>query len=181
VVTGSQDLFDFRLSADSAWILFVEKPRTTANPDPPYRLMRIPASCGMPQLVLETRNSLGFECARAPASLCVILEASQDRKQAVITAFHPLNGREKVLRTIDQDPSHSYDQTELSPDGSMFAISRGGEVESHIRLLSLTGGSDREITVKGWPNKTGLSWSADGKGFTVALSHHKPAPFSTSI
>jgi Tol biopolymer transport system component len=36
--------------------------------------------------------------------------------------------------------------------------------EIHIRLLSLSGGSDREITVKGWPNLTGLDWSPDGKG-----------------
>jgi Tol biopolymer transport system component len=31
-------------------------------------------------------------------------------------------------------------------------------------LLSLSGGSDREITLKGWPNNTGLHWSPDGKG-----------------
>ncbi len=36
--------------------------------------------------------------------------------------------------------------------------------EIHIRLLSLSGGSDREITVKGWPNLTGLDWSPNGKG-----------------
>ena len=47
----------------------------------------------------------------------------------------------------------------------MYAISRSGEPEIHIRLLSLAGGSDREITVKGWPNITGLNWASDGKGF----------------
>jgi len=31
-------------------------------------------------------------------------------------------------------------------------------------LLSPSGGSDREITVKGWPVLTGLSWSSHGKG-----------------
>ena len=39
-----------------------------------------------------------------------------------------------------------------------------GEAEIHIRLLSLSGGADREIAVKGWPNITGLNWSPDGKG-----------------
>ena len=52
----------------------------------------------------------------------------------------------------------------LSPDGTIFALSKSGEVDIHIRLLSLVGGSDREITVKGWPNLTGLNWSPDGKG-----------------
>ena len=31
--------------------------------------------------------------------------------------------------------------------------------------MSLAVGSDRVITVKGWPNSTSLNWSADGKGF----------------
>ena len=82
----------------------------------------------------------------------------------MITAFDPLKGRGKVLRTIENDPSHAYCSQALSPDGSTFAISRSGEAEIHIRLLSLSGGSDREITVKGWPNITGLDWSPDGKG-----------------
>ena len=81
----------------------------------------------------------------------------------MITAFDPLKGRGKVLRTIGTDPTASY-HVALSPDGATFAISRGGEAEIHIRLLSHSGGSDREITVKGWPNLTGLDWSADGKG-----------------
>ena len=39
------------------------------------------------------------------------------------------------------------------------------EAEIHIRLLSLSGGADREITVNGWPNLEGYpNWSADGKG-----------------
>ena len=54
----------------------------------------------------------------------------------------------------------------LSPDGTTLALSRGGEPEIHIYLLSLSGGSDREITVKGWPNiaTEGLYWSPDGRG-----------------
>jgi hypothetical protein len=31
-------------------------------------------------------------------------------------------------------------------------------------LLSLSSGSDREITVRGWPNTQGIDWSRDGKG-----------------
>jgi len=165
VVAGPQDVSGQRLSADGAWILFVESPRTPANPAPPSRLMRIPASGGVPQFVLEMRNLDSFGCARAPANLCVILEESQDRKQLMVTAFDPLKGRGKVLRTIEKEPSHDYGGTGLSPDGSTVAISRAGEAEIHIRLLSLSGGSDREITVKGWRNSTGVDWSPDGKGF----------------
>jgi hypothetical protein len=43
-------------------------------------------------------------------------------------------------------------------------MARRGEAETHIKLLSLTGGSDREIVLKSWPSIVGLDWSADGKG-----------------
>jgi Tol biopolymer transport system component/DNA-binding winged helix-turn-helix (wHTH) protein len=170
VVTGPQDMLYPRLSADGASILFLERPITPAKPAPTLRLMRIPASGGVPQFVLETRNFLEFRCARAPASLCVIFETSQNRKQMTITAFDPLKGRGNVLRTIENDPLHTYDQQEISPDGSTLAISRSGEPEIRIRLLSLSGGADREIKVKGWPNITGLDRSPDGKGFYCGSS-----------
>jgi len=165
VVTGPQDVVYPRLSADGAWILFLESPRTPANSTAPLRVMRIPASGGVPQFVMEDRNGVNFGCASAPASLCVIFETSQDGKQLVITAFDPLNGRGKALRTIEKDPSQFYGATGLSPDGSTVAIARVGEPEIHVGLLSLSGGSDREITVKGWPNIRGFDWSPDGKGF----------------
>jgi len=153
-----------RLSPDGGWILFMEIPKRSANPASPVRLIRIPVGGGVPQLVLETRNWVDFRCARAPANLCVIFETSQDGKQFMVTAFDPVKGRGRVLRTIENDPLHTYTHGELSPDGSMLAISRMGEAEIHLRLRSLSGGSDREITVKGWPIIAGLDWSPDGKG-----------------
>ena len=132
--------------------------------------MRIPVSGGAPQLALETRNFVDFRCTHSPANLCVIFEISQDGKQFMATEFDPIKGRGRVLRAIENDPSDPYDKAALSPDGSMFAISREGEAEIHLRLLSLSGGSDREITVKGWPNITGLEWSPDGKGLYCGSS-----------
>ena len=159
-----------RLSADGAWVLFVEAP---AAPNQPSRMMRVPASGGIPQFVLETQSLNNFTCARAPANRCVIFEARQDRKQLVITAFDPMKGKGKVLRTVEIDPVDSDDQSALSPDGSMFAISRTGEAEIHIRLLSLAEGVDRELTVKGWPNMTNIDWSSDGKGLYTGSSSPK--------
>jgi Tol biopolymer transport system component len=167
VVTGPLDVRTVRLSSNGAWILYTEFPKTTIDPSAPIRLMRIPVSGGVPELVLEMRNSPNwgvFDCARAPATLCVIGEVSQDERELTLTAFDPLKGRGKVLRTFAKDPQINYLGARLSPDGSTFAISRSGEAEIHIRLLSLSGGSDREITVKGWLNLAGLDWSPDGKG-----------------
>lgn len=163
LLTGPQDLSFPRLSPDGAWILKPETRKTADGPSAPTRLMRIPVGGGVPQLVLEMRRWTTFDCARAPASGCVIVERSQDGKQLTLTAFDPLKGRGKALRTIEKDPAAAFSGTVLSPDGATFAVSKGGEAEIHIRLLSLFGGADREITVKGWPSLTGLNWSPDGK------------------
>jgi serine/threonine protein kinase len=151
------------LSPDAAWILYADLPKVV-HPSTPVPLMRIPVGGGVPQLVLELRNPKYFGCARAPASLCVVLEGSPDDKLFTLTAFDPLKGRGKVLTTMKRDPSSIY-VWDLSPDGSTIAMSKVREAEIHIRLLPLSGGSARDITVKGWSNlATPLYWSPVGKG-----------------
>jgi len=125
--------------------------------------MRVPVAGGASQFVLEMRNDANYNCSRAPAGLCVLAENSHDGKQLTVTAFDPLKGRGKVLRTIPKEAAASFGGG-ISPDGTVFAIAKYWEPEIHIRLLSLSGSADREITVKGWPNISGLDWSADGKG-----------------
>lgn len=165
IAIGTQNAYEPRLSADGAWILYGEAPRTAVGPSTQDRLMRIPVGGGVPQLVLEMQRDWDHRCARAPASLCVVFESSQDEKRLIVTAFDPVKGRGKVLRTMPKDPNLGC--CALSPDGTTFQISGTGEAEIHLRLLSLSGGSDREITVKGWPNATGADWSPDGKGLYV--------------
>jgi serine/threonine protein kinase/Tol biopolymer transport system component len=168
VVAGPQHNPDFQsLSPDGAWLLYSERPKTV-RPSTPVPLMRIPVGGGVPQPVLEMRNSEGVACSRAPASLCVLVDTSQDRKLYTLTAFDPLKGRGRVLTTVERDPSGNY-YWDLSPDGSTFAISRGSEAEIHIRLLALSGGLASGITVKSWPNiVSGLVWSPDGKGLYLS-------------
>lgn len=154
VITGPQDAYHPVISADGAWMLY----------HTPGHLMRVPIAGGAPQFVLEMRNGV-VQCARAPASVCIILEETQDQKQLTLSAFDPLKGRGNVLRTMqEKELPVTAASFGLSPDGSTFAIARESQTEVHIRLLSLSGSSDREITVKGWSSITGLNWSADGKG-----------------
>jgi serine/threonine protein kinase/Tol biopolymer transport system component len=162
VITGQQDAYYARVSADGEWILYDESPKG-AGPSTPTRLMRVPIIGGAPQFVLEVRSDVDHGCTRASAGFCVLVEDSHDGKQLILTAFDPLKGRGKVLRTIPKDAAASP-RSGLSPDGTVFAIANASEPEIHIRLLSLSGSSDREIKVKGWPNITGVDWSADGKG-----------------
>jgi len=85
VVTGPQLAVGPRLSADGAWVLYTEVPKTVdaLGVTTTGRLMRIPVSGGVPQLVLEMAKGWDYACARAPASLCVVLEASQDEKHTL--------------------------------------------------------------------------------------------------
>jgi Tol biopolymer transport system component len=161
VVAGSQhNAASGRLSADGAWILYPEDP-VTFSPSTP--LMRVPVSGGVPQLVVKTKGLPHVWCARDQANLCVLIEPSPDEKQMAVTALDPMKGRGKVLRTIEKGPSGWA----LSPDGSTLAVRRSGEAQIHIGLFSLSGGPDREITVKGWPNAEGLDWSSSSKGLYV--------------
>ena len=160
VITGQQDAYHPRVSPDGEWILYRETSEG-AGLSGPQRLMRVPITGGTPQLVLEMRNG-DVRCAHTAAGVCIIQEETQDHRNWRLTAFDPLKGRGKVLRTMQKDPVTSA-ASDLSPDGSTFAIARESQAGIRIRLLSLSGGPDREITVKGWPSITGLDWSADGK------------------
>jgi serine/threonine protein kinase len=164
IITGLQDLPFMRFSSDGAWILFMEFPATSARPGPPQRMVRIPASGGAPRFVLETADLVDFRCAPGPSSRCIVSDLGPGRKQLIITAFDPVEGRGRMLRTIENDPVRPYTSA-LSPDGSTIAVSHPEESRIQIRLLSLTGGSDCEVEVKGWPFITSIDWSPDGKGF----------------
>jgi len=156
-----------RLSADGGLVIYVAARGG----------MRVPVSGGVPHFLMEAPGALDDHCSRPPANLCVTLAESQDDKQLVITAFDPLTGTARTLRTIEKDPSAHHFGSDLSPDGSTFAIARSGEAQIRIRLLSLVGGPDREITVKGWSNLPwmGLYWSADGKGFYAGSLSPEPS------
>jgi Tol biopolymer transport system component len=104
--------------------------------------------------------------------VCVIFEQSQNGNRAVLTAFDPIKGRGRVLRTVEKEPSAAFSGWSLSPDGRIYAILEQKGSGSLIRLLSLTDASDREITLNAGPNTVqGLDWSPDGSGFyTGALA-----------
>jgi Tol biopolymer transport system component len=91
------------------------------------------------------------------------MELSLDEKRLTVTALDPLKGKGKLLRTVEKNIGENFNHA-LSPDGSTLALAKEEPAEIHIRLLSLNGGSDREIRVKGWPSIASMEWSADAKG-----------------
>ena len=147
------------VSPDGSWLLYAVAPQEDCTSSL-FRVMRVPIDGGPSQFVLEGKNmpNRGLHCTEAPATFCAVGELSPDRKLLTITSFDPLKGRGRILKTIETDPTAEYDWA-LIPDGSKLAFIRRGEREAHIRLFSLTGGKDREISVKGWGNLQNLEYS----------------------
>jgi hypothetical protein len=165
LVIGLHDLpGSVRVSSDSAWILFPQLEEPRRGPAPVVELMRAPMAGGPPQEVLEARRMPDFKCGKNPASLCVLEERSSDGRQLTITAFDPVRGRTRQLRTMNVDPTTAYYLGGVQGE-RVVALLKTGQATSHIRLLSLTGGADRDITVKGWRNLWTIDWSADGTVF----------------
>jgi Tol biopolymer transport system component/predicted Ser/Thr protein kinase len=154
-----------RVSPDGKWVLYFSTPPGHEWAPTLTQIMRVPINGGSPQFLLESRNFWDLQCSRNPATPCVVLERSQDRKQFLVSLVDPLKGRGKVLRSIDTDPAALAYTDGLSPDASTFAIAKKVEPNIHIHLISLSGAPNREIELNGWGNITGLDWSADGKGF----------------
>ncbi len=165
LVSGENKDVDFypRLSADGSWVLYLlsaENPGLTT----PVKLMRLPASGGQAQLVLTSHGVTDWRCAPSPATLCVLGEQSPDQKQLALVSFDPIQGRGRELTRIETDPTVQYN-FDLSPDATRLAIEKTFEREGVIRILSLSGASERDVKVKGWGALNSLDWAADGKGF----------------
>lgn len=136
--------------------------------------MRIPITGGAPKLVLTTPRSRidSLRCARSPASLCTIGEATSDGKRLIFTAFDPVQGRGRKLAQFDTKPTTDAEYAwDLSPDGARIAIVRRSEAMIH--LLSLSGHAPAEVVVKGWSGLQTLDWTADGKGMFVTSTTGK--------
>jgi hypothetical protein len=118
--------------------------------------------------LLTAHGYTGHQCARAPASLCVLGEWTEDQRQLVFTAFDPLKGRAReVTRMLTE--RRSFYEWGMSPDGSQIGIIVPPG-ENRIRLLPLAGGEPRDLIVKGWYGFRSVDWAPDGRGFYVGSS-----------
>jgi eukaryotic-like serine/threonine-protein kinase len=165
LVSGGEDRVAARVSSDGSWLLYGVG-RREGGPAALVKLMRARLSGGAAETVLEAHGLEYFECARAPASMCVMTERSGDQKQIVFTGFDPVKGRGAVLGTITVDPTVSF-RYGLSPSGAQMAVVKARVNEGRIRLIPMGGGAEQEINVKDWMDLNSLDWAPDGKGLYV--------------
>ena len=127
--------------------------------------MRVPVTGGTPELLMAGNFYGPVSCSRAPATLCVLAERSQDRKQIIFTSFDPLKGRGRELARFTADAQGNYGWS-LSPDGSHIAVLDNQAGQIHI--LSLHEDAEVGFAVKGWDGLDALNWAANGKALFVS-------------
>jgi serine/threonine protein kinase/Tol biopolymer transport system component len=162
-----------RFSPDGAWLLYFLR-----GGEHQQRLMRMPASGGPSEVVIESPALANFYCATAAANLCVVGEREQN--SLVFYAFDP--SREPPQGGIAQRDLRELARTDynpsdwgLSPDGSSIAMVRPDNGEGRVRIISLAGPGHsgigaapaRDVIVEGWTNLYNLNWAANGKGWYI--------------
>ena len=156
IIGGPNQQFQPRLSPDHRWLLYLESPDFKTVPVR-ARLLRMPLDGGRAEEVLVPDGSVrAFQCSLTPRGLCVVNELRGSER--VVSLFDPLRGRG---REVTRNPLGVGDAA-ISPDGSRIALAFG-EPLNRIRLLTLEGKTEQEITVTGATRLIGLDWAVDGR------------------
>ena len=153
-----------RITPDGKSVLYARVDHETPSSSR-TELMRIPVTRGTPQRVLIGELYGPPDCARAPATLCVVAEQSRDLKQLIFTAFNPERGRGAELARTYIDPKSEY-KWAISPDGTRLAIVNRSE--GRIQIASLDGKPDEDIVLKEWTSLAEVAWAPHGSGFFVS-------------
>jgi DNA-binding winged helix-turn-helix (wHTH) protein/Tol biopolymer transport system component len=138
------------------------------------RIMRLPLSGGVPQLVLSGASISNFQCSRRLSDVCVLSMHGPDGGLTFYT-FDSQSGMKTFLTTI-RDQDWSMFNWSLSPDGTMLAVTkhRAG-APAEISILRLAGG-ERTIPVSGWFSTDCIDWAADGRSVWVKATSSSGTP-----
>jgi Tol biopolymer transport system component len=187
LIAGSESASRGRFSPDGAWLLYL-----VGNTPSAWRLMRVAATGGPSELVMEGQDMENYYCTNAAANLCVVGEREQN--QLVFYAFDPtkklpsggiLRKNLQELARTDYDPS----DWGLSPDGASIAMVRPSNREGRVHIISLQRRGHaghgaavtppRDVLVEGWTSLFDLNWAADGSGWYIC--NHSDSAVSTFI
>jgi Tol biopolymer transport system component len=161
LIQGEDDLRNAFLAPSGDWILYWVFPRGDSPPKS-IRLMRMRASGGPSEQVLEAQNSAttGFDCPAHDGAVCVF--GRREDKDYVFYELDPLSGLGKEVARTHEPVGSAWG---ISPDGDRIAI----EVEGGLRLIDLRTRAERNLQVPGsfWS----ISWAADGKAVFAAIQN----------
>jgi serine/threonine protein kinase len=156
------------ITPDGKWLFGIPWPRT-GHLQAPDQIVRIPITGEPSQAVTTVATVTDFNaavfCAQPPSKLCVVGERSEDRQFLVFHQIDPLAGRGRELARFPVDPKSEITPFDISPDGSMIAVSGG--TKGAIHLVSLIGKPERVIPMT-FRNFREAHWAADGNGLFIA-------------
>jgi Tol biopolymer transport system component/DNA-binding winged helix-turn-helix (wHTH) protein len=127
------------------------------------RLMRVPASGGAPQSILQRETIDNFQCASLPAKLCIFGIATAQENRFV--AFDPMTGQQTPLGFVVKGTKYNWT---LSPDGKTIALAQWRRPE--IQLVSTRDGASRALTLESEQGVSSLDWAADGQSLWASSS-----------
>ncbi len=154
------------VSPDGKWVLYLHNWEDKGQ-SARQKFMRVPIEGGSPELIAEVGPDVrGVTCARAPSSLCVLLEETEDRKEVIISSFDVMTGPGKTLCQIPLKSRSGSWNVSLSPDGTRLAVIPGAT--NVMRIYSLQGALLKEISVKGLVSLINSPWAPDGQSLFVA-------------
>jgi serine/threonine protein kinase/Tol biopolymer transport system component len=155
------------LSPDRTGILMEGEPLDSRK----MGLYRVDPKGGAARLLFNTGGFVLFSCSDITANLCVFGQPTADKNELVVVAFDPLGSPGKELLRIPLEKGSNADigfdyWWQLSPDGSKIGI-----VKKHgnqIRLVPLSGGPTRTITINGYSDVMEFYWTVDSQGMFVS-------------
>lgn len=161
LVGGDNNVLMARMDPHGTAVQYV----LTAPPNDPssrMRLMRMPVSGGVPQLVLSEPAINNFQCARRHSNVCVFSQYVPG--SLTFYTFDSASGQKTLLWKI-QEPEWTLLNWSLSPDGTTLALAKVKRTgsPSQIRLVHLDGTDQRTVNLDNWFSIDYLDWAADGQ------------------
>jgi DNA-binding winged helix-turn-helix (wHTH) protein/Tol biopolymer transport system component len=167
LVGGKDNLGHPQLTPDGLSALYLVFP-SSGKPSDNSRLMRIALSGGSSQVALEEPGIGDYRCAHLPSTVCIYSRI--DNGQQRFFSFDPAGGQVRELlaakRQSDDGPGSTWS---LSPDGRYLASPKSANPynASGVRILDLTSGAEREISLTGLPLIMGMDWAPDSRSLWV--------------
>lgn len=162
LVGGTDSVTIARPSPDGLQVFYMVAAQID-NRQKGLRLMRVSASGGAPQLILERESIDNFQCATLPATLCIIGQATAQEIHFI--EFDPATGEQTPLGFSVQGTKYNWS---LSPDGETIALAQWRRPE--IQLFSTKTGKSRTLTLQSDRGVASLDWAFDGQSLWASWS-----------
>ncbi|MBZ5593740.1 MAG: protein kinase [Acidobacteriia bacterium] len=162
VVTGPDIKLAEAVTPDGAWLIYSS--RKQGDPSAPAKLMRVPMAGGPAEPVPGVGVVGAFTCAtRPPSTVCVLDKLDQDGVR--FSKYDLVTQEAREIARVE-----NVEDWDLFHDGSRIAVLINEQAKSRIRIISLSGETEREFALEG--SMVAVYCAADGRG--LYLSSRRP-------